>query len=219
MQSAAEPSLIVSFYTFGIFKKVGNVEYPIEPMAVAKALASNIPEEEFNTGLLTDDLLSIWQRGVKRVVISYRKPQMTGIWLENAENAARVPMPGLVMVRITRENGSPDYRLYAVKERPTAKTQLYYCPLPHVSRDGSCWGTVRVPDAKTLTTNNLQSDWDAFLGSRFGSHSVNGKSVSHSDDIRKLYVKLHEKKARKYPMRELVSLEKSFGTLLSEVCK
>lgn len=197
----------------------GNTEYPIDPSVAAKAIAADMPEETFDTGLLTDDLLYIWQRGVKRVVIGYRSPQKTGIWVENAENAMRIPMPGLVIVRTTFQNGSPDYRFYAVKERPTAKTKLFYCPLPHVSSDGSCWGTVRVPDAKTLATNNLQPDWDAFLGSRFGNHSVGGKCVKHPSDIRKLLMELHEKKARKYPMRELISLEKSFGTLLSEVCK
>jgi PRTRC genetic system protein B len=212
--------MTLSFYDFGVMLRRDNVEYLVDPRQAAKALAEKMPEETFYTGLLTDDILAVFQRGNQRVVIGYRPPQKTGLWLENADDALRVPMPGLVMVRRSGSGSTPDYRFYAVKQRPTSETKLYYCPLPHVSRDGSCWGTVRVPDAKTLATNNLQPDWDAFLGSRFGSHSVGGKCTSHSDDIRKLYVKLHEAKKKSYPRTELVEIRgKTFGQMLEEVCK
>jgi hypothetical protein len=196
--------------------KKANTEYPVDPDMVAKILAASIPEEEFNTGLLGEDVLTIWQRGVKRVVASFRQPEVTGLWLEGSDDPIRVPLPGLVMIRTTQQHANAQYRFYAVKDRPTLKTRLYIAPLPHVNNNGSCWGTVTV---KPTTDNDLTPDWSAFMGSRFGNHSVNGKSVSQPDDIRKLLIDLDKKGCGKYPMRDLVDLKTTFGEMLSEVCK
>jgi hypothetical protein len=183
-------------------------------------MAANIPEEEFTSGWLPEETLFVWQRGAKRVVVGYRKAQKTGLWLEGSEDPIRIPMPGLVMVRTTTSNLSPQYSFYAVKdERPSKLSKLFYCPLPHVGRDGSCWGTVRVPDAAALKTNDLSEDWKAFLGSRFGNHTVSGKSATHPNDIRKLFIDLEKKKARVYPRREMIPLDTNLGVVIEGRCK
>ena len=42
-----------------------------------------------------------------RVVAEYRKPQLTGVFLEGSADAVRVPLPGLVLVRVSRWQAAP----------------------------------------------------------------------------------------------------------------
>jgi hypothetical protein len=215
-----KPKLTLTFYDHGVFLRTNNTEYAVDPLKVAQVLAANLPEEEFSTGLLGEDVLSVWQKGAKRVVVVYRRPQVTGIWLEGVESALHVPLPGLVMVRTTKSNRDPSYQIYAVKQRPGRTSKLYTPPLPNTSVGGTCWGTVQTPPAAALITCDLTLDWGAFLGSKFGNHSVDGKCVSERIDIRKLFMKLHEGKKKSYPRTELVEIRgKTFGQMLEEVCK
>ena len=92
-----QPSLILSFYSFGVMlRKCQNgltSEYPVDPGQIALALAAKIT---FDTGLLGGNTLLIRQDGLKKTVIDYRPPTKTGLFLDGSETALRVPLPGLV---------------------------------------------------------------------------------------------------------------------------
>jgi E2/UBC family protein D len=180
----------------------GYVEYPVDPSDIAEAIAA---KAAISTGLLTSNTLWVGQSGTDRTVIEYRPPQVTGLWLEGSEEAVRIPLPPLVLVRHTRGNQNPTYELYAVLERPQSeKDLLYVAPLPHVS-SGVCWGTVQRPSESALRGNSLEEDWRNFLGSKFGNHTVENKSKRQPKDIRKLYFELHGR-ADTYPIDDLIPL-------------
>jgi hypothetical protein len=190
-------------------------EYPVDPAQVAVALAAKVT---FDTGVLGGSTLLVRQDGVKRIVVDYRPPGKTGLFLEGSEVALRVPLPGLIMIRVTTEDKAPVYGVYAVKRRPDKlDIPLFHAPLPNIFGSGAiCWGTVpRVADA-TLRNSALSNDWTMLLGSPFGDHAVNGKSKCYPDDIRKLLVELEEKKARVYPKGDLIPVKKTLAQVLGD---
>lgn len=207
-----EPSLSLHFYSFGVTlrKREGEQvnEYPIDPAQAAVALAAKVT---FNTGLLTGDTVYIHIEGVSKTVVEYRKPQMTGIFLEGVDVPLSVPLPGLLMIRQTNGDQAASYTVYAVKKRPmTLETELFHAPLPNVFNAGSiCWGTVQRVSDEALSGASLTEDWQQLLGSSFGSHAVSGKSRSHQDDIRQKFIALEAKKARRYPISDLIPARKT----------
>ena len=90
-----QPSLILSFYSFGVMlrKTDGEVttEYPVDPAQIALVLAA---KATFDTGLLGGNTLLVRQDGVKRTVVEYRPPQKTGVFLDGSETgcACRYPV-------------------------------------------------------------------------------------------------------------------------------
>src|SRR5690606_19887224 len=119
-------------------------------------------------------------------VVEYRKAQLTGVFLDGSETALRVPLPPLLMIRVTNENRSPSYGVYAVKRRPASlDVKLFQVPLPNVFNSGSiCLGSVQRVSDTALTGTSLAEDWSQLLGSSFGDHACSGKSKSHPRDIR-----------------------------------
>lgn len=179
-------------------------------------MSASMPDEVFDTGLIADDILRIWRKGETTVTIGYRKPQITGIWLEGSDDPLRVPMPGLVMARKSR-GSSHDYSILVAKRKPVAGSKLFECPLPNTGRGGVCWGTVQLPSDPL--TGSLADDWRQFLGSRFANHAVGRKCKSYPDDIRKLFMELHDKKTRSYPAAELIDAEITFVKFMEKFCK
>lgn len=212
-----QPSLTLDFYSYGVMlrKREGETmtEYPVDPAQIAAALAAKV---RFETGLLCADTLFVRYEGVKQLVVSYRKPQKTGMYLEGSETPLRVPLPGLILVRQTTERQHPDYHLYAVKRRPQSlDAALFHAPLPNIYTSGSiCWGTVRTVSEAALAGTSLAEDWQMLLGSPFGNHSVHGKSRAHRDDIRQQLIALTERNARVYPTSDLVPVRKTLVQLL-----
>lgn len=189
----------------------GAVEYPVDPSQLAQALAA---KASFSTGFLDGNTLFVGQSGSERTVIEYREAQITGLWLEGMEDPLRVPLPPLIMARTTTADRSPTYRVYAVKQRPQSpKERLYWAPLPHVN-EGVCWGTVAHPSAAALKSSSLNEDWTQFLGSRFGNHSVSGKSKSHKGDVRSWYFELAGRPD--YPLDDLIPAKKLTLAALTE---
>lgn len=95
----------------------------------------------FDTGLLSDNTLLVQQEGVKKIVVEYRPPQKTGLYLDGSETALRVPLPGLLLIRVTAEDKNPQYGVYAVKKRPpTLNEPLFHAPLPNVFPAGTSAG-------------------------------------------------------------------------------
>ena len=184
-------------------------EYPVDAGHIAQALAAKV---RFDTGLLNEDVLLIRREGVREVIVSYRRPQKTGLWLEGSEEPLRVPLPGLILIR-TCQADTPQYQLYAVKRRPKSLTApLYHAPLPNVFSSGSiCWGSV--PQA-VANGASLSADWERLLGSPFGSHAVGGKSQASRQDIRPLLLKIAADNKRTYPTGDLIALDKTLDQVL-----
>lgn len=213
-----QPSLTIAFYSFGLMlrKSEGErvTEYPVDPAQIAAALAAKIT---FDTGVLGGNILLVRQDGVKRTIVEYRPPQKTGLFVDGAETALRVPLPGLIMVRTeAAESGSPQYGVYAVKTRPeTLDVPLFHAPLPNVFASGTiCWGTVPRVDEAALRSTSLAVDWTVLLGSAFGDHAVGGKSKREPRDIRKLLIALEAKQARRYPTGDLIPVKKTLAQVL-----
>ena len=184
-----------------------------DPAQVAVALAAKIT---FNTGLISDQTLLVRQEGVKKTVVEYRKGQLTGIFLDGSETPLRVPLPPLVMIRVTTEGKGASYSVYAVKRRPaTFEAKLYQTPLPNVFNSGSvCWGTVQRVSEEALGGTSLAEDWDQLLGSPFGNHATSGKSKSNRADIRQKLIELEAARAKRYPTADLVDAKKTLAEVL-----
>lgn len=193
--------------------EAGETEYPVSPDDVATALAARMT---FDTGILPPDTLCVLAEGATRTVAAYRRPGKTALWLEGSDDPVRVPLPGLVMVRKTTANTTPDYSVWAVTERPAGyDARLYHAPLPNVyGRGGVCWGTVRRVGDEALAGASLAEDWAQLLGSPFGNHSVGGKSKQYRDDVRKMYFELEKRRARVYPKKDLVDAKRTLGAVL-----
>ena len=187
----------------------------VDPAQVALALAAKVT---FDTGLLTAETLLVRQDGVKRLVVEYRSPRKTGLYLDGSDTPLRVALPPLVLIRVTTEDKNPQYQVYAVKARPTTlDTPLFHAPLPNVFSSGSiCWGSVqRVTDA-VLQGNSLAEDWNQLLGSPFGDHACSGKSRSHPQDIRQKWIDLERRKARVYPKSDLIPVKRTLAQVLGD---
>lgn len=217
-----QPSLVLSFYPYGIMLRRQDedgrtTEYPIDPQRLGTLLAGQL---RFDTGLLNTDTLYVSVTGVRKVIIGYRAPQKTALYIDGATDPIRIPLPGLILIRTTTSDDSPRYAVYAVPKRPTVlDTPLYYAPLPNVGSGAICWGSVGKVSAEALQSNDLQADWSALLGSLFTSHSVSGKSKAHPDDIRGLYIALENRKATRYPVRDLVPTRTTVADLLTTLEK
>jgi PRTRC genetic system protein B len=210
---------VLSFYSFGVMllKRDGEQmsEYPVDPAQMALALAAKV---RFDTGLLSQTTLLVRHEGVKKMVVEYRSPQTTGLYLDGSETPVRIPLPGLICIRATAEDKSPQYQVYAVKKRPiTFDTPLFHAPLPNVFNTGAiCWGSVPLVSEEALRGSALADDWRVLLGSRFGDHGVQGKSKAYMRDIRQQFIALEERKARVYPKSDLVPVNKTLAQALGD---
>lgn len=208
------PSLTLSFFSYGVMlrKQEGSIiqEYPVDPAQIALALAAKVT---FDTGLLGGNTLLVRQDGVKKMVVEYRPPAKTGLFIDGSETALRVPLPGLVLIRAASDDKTSQYAVYAVKRRPEKlDIPLFHAPLPNVFGSGSiCWGTVPKVDADTLRGASLANDWTMLLGSSFGDHACGGKSKRQPHDIRKLLIELEAGKAKRYPTGDLVPVKKTLA--------
>jgi len=208
----------LNFYSFGMTlrNRDGDVitEYPVSPEQAASALAAKMT---FTTGLLSTDTLYVWQEGGTQVVAEYRKPQLTGVFLEGSEVAVRVPLPGMVLIRLTRHQQRSDYKLYAVKRRPKQMdVPLYHAPIPNVFNSGGiCWGTVERVSDNALASVSLAEGWSQLLGSPFGSHACSGKSKAYRDDVRKQLLALEAAGKKRYPTTDLIEAKSTLANALA----
>lgn len=234
----ARPRLVLEFFEYGVILKKprldGETAYPVDPQEIAELLSINFrrlveeekqkkkrqPEVIADTGLIHPDTLFVARSAKRGVVIQYREPQMTGLFFEGSEDAYRVPLPPLILIRALRGE-MPSYGCYAVKQRPVDLTEpLFRAPLPHMTNGSICWGTVAKPSKEQMQASvRLDEDFKLLLGSRFGSHTVGGVSKSHPEDVRLQHAALERRKARRYPMNDLVEAKVTFGDLLDRLRK
>jgi hypothetical protein len=210
------PSLTLQFYSYGILlekqTEQGITAYPVDPEQVAQALAARVT---FDTGLISSDTLLIRSAGVQQIVVGYRKPQWTGLYLDGSDAALRVPLPGLILIR-ELSGAQPHYSLYAVKQRPTSlQAALFKAPLPNIFDQGRiCWGTVPLVPEAAWKTSDLHDDWKVLLGTRFNDHGCGGKSRAFPQDIRQHLIALEAANKRTYPKRDLIDTGKTLEDIL-----
>jgi hypothetical protein len=214
-----QPSLVLSFYSYGVMMQKltehGVTEYPVDPKQVALALSAKVG---FNSGLLSGNSLLVRTAGVKKIVVEFRRGQKTGLWLEGSDNPIRIPLPPLLLIRTTSENKNPHYQVYAVKKRPASlDVELFHAPLPNVYSGGNiCWGSVTTVSAEALFGSSLAEDWQHLLGTRFGDHSVSGKSKQFPRDIRKAFIDMEKRNARVYRKSDLIPVKKTLAQVLGD---
>ncbi|MEP7287901.1 MAG: hypothetical protein ABI947_19290 [Chloroflexota bacterium] len=214
------PHLTLNFYSYGILMRRrlengGETEYPVSPEQLATALSAKV---RFETGLLSSNTLYVATEGIQKLIVDYRKPQQTALFLDGSETSVRVPLPGLVMIRVTSANDNPRYGVYAVKRRPTTLDMpLFLAPLPNMDSHSVCWGSVKKVSPEGLANSTLDEDWTLLLGSIFTSHSVHGKSKSHPADIRQKLINVEKGGARRYPTGDLVKLDFTLSDVIRKV--
>src|SRR5262249_20805200 len=141
-----QPQLTLNFYSYGILMRQrrddgSETEFAVSPEQLATVLSAKV---RFESGLLRDSTIYLCAEGVKRIVVEYRPPQTTAVFLDGTDHPVRVPLPGLLMLRVTTASDNPRYAIYAVKDRPqTLDAVLYHAPLPNVGRSDVCWGSVK----------------------------------------------------------------------------
>jgi hypothetical protein len=215
-----QPRLTLNFYSYGILMRQqrddgSQTEYAVSPEQLATVLSTKV---RFESGLLSGRTVCVCAEGIKRIVVDYRAPQKTALFLDGTDHPVRVPLPGLLMIRITTANDNPRYAIYAVKDRPqTLDTLLCHAPLPNVGQTDVCWGSVKKVSQASLSGSDLAEDWRQFLGSLFTNHSVSDKSKRYPRDVREQLLRLEARKARGYPMGDLVKLDSKLSDILRKV--
>jgi hypothetical protein len=210
----------LNFYSYGILMRRrletgGESEYAVSAEQLATALSAKV---RFETGLLSGNTLYLATEGIQKIVAEYRKPQKTALFLDGSETPVRVPLPGLVMLRVTTANDNPRYGVYAVKHRPTTLTApLFLAPLPNMDSRSVCWGSVKKISPDGLASTTLAEDWTSLLGSVFTNHGVNNKSKSHANDIRRKLLEVEKAGSRRYPTGDLVQLDFTLSDILKKV--
>ena len=212
-----QPRLTLNFYSYGILMRQrredgSQTEFAVSPEQLATVLSAKV---RFESGLLTSSTIYLCAEGVKRIVVEYRPPQKMALFLDGTDHPVRVPLPGLLMLRVTTANDNPRYAIYAVKDRPqTLESPLYHAPLPNVGRADVCWGSVKKVSEASMAGSSLAEDWQQFLGSLFTNHSVSGKSKRYPGDVREHLLNLESRKARVYPKRDLIKLDFKLSDIL-----
>lgn len=212
--SIVQPLATLTIYPYALMMKRMDAhgtlqEYPVDPSALAGAIAATV---KFETGLLGGNTVYVSQHGSTRVVVEYRPPEVIGLFLDGSEKVLRVPLPGMVMKRSVT-GLTVNYQIYAVKQRPQRDDEpMFMAPLPNVSHNGTCWGTVTRP--ADVSGVSLAEDWRVFLGSPFGNHSVEGKSKKFPKDIRQMLLKLDgQKRKSPYPESDLREMKLKLSDL------
>jgi hypothetical protein len=200
------PLMTLTFYPFGIVRKMstpnGTSECLVSPEDLRQTLTGE--EEAWETGLIQPDLLYRAQKGRKSLTVAFRNAQQSGVWLDGEDEPLRLPLPPLVLFKISEPGNRLDYRLFAVLRRPrTLDEPLYAVPLPNVYADGRiCWGSVQRPPSNDDPAN-MTEDWNMLLGSGFNDHSTGYKSKQYEDDVRKMLRQVAVSGTKRYPLDDL----------------
>lgn len=122
-----------------------------------------------------------------------------------------VPMPGLVFAGRGR-----DYYLWALKARQfNPEAQVYHAPLPNIDAAGRiCFGSNAVPSVSGV---GILQAWQLFLNSPFNRDYTSGKSRANSTDVRSHLVTLHQQGKKRYPLRDLVPMERGKGISVDQM--
>jgi PRTRC genetic system protein B len=197
-------------YLFRYRVKDGGVAYKFVSSASVRAA---LAEETIDTNWLPNNARrwGIGKRG-EWIVITY-PPQRHCFTFEQEDGGEKmttleIPMPALAFFGYGQR-----YYLWAFKDAELrCDTALFAAPLPNIDANGAiCFGGNVVPKASAKT---IQEAWHIFLASPFTNHSVNAKSQRYPDDVRKQLMRLAEGRRRRYPLADLVSLNRTANMVI-----
>ncbi|CAG0967210.1 hypothetical protein ANRL3_01257 [Anaerolineae bacterium] len=196
-------------YLFRYRTKENGVAYKfVSPASVRAAFA----EETIDTSWLSPNVRrwGIAKHG-EWIVVAYRAQRHRFVFQPPGDNPAitlEVPMPGLAFLGYGQR-----YYVWAFKDAELkADTQLFAAPLPNVDANGAiCFGSNLVPKASAQT---IEQAWHLFLTSPFTNHAVNGKSQTYPDDVRKQLLRLSDGHHCRYPLWDLVSLNRTANMVI-----
>jgi len=190
-------------YLFRYRKQDGGVVYKfVSPAAVRAAFA----EETIDTGWLPSHVArwGIGKRG-EWLVITFppQKHHFSFGESDGTVTTLEVPMPALAFFGYDQR-----YYLWAFKDSKLKDdTPLFAAPLPNVNANGAiCFGSNAVPKASAQTIGDA---WQLFTVSPFTNHLCGGKSRQFPDDIRGQLMKLATHHRRRYPLDDLVGLNRT----------
>lgn len=120
-----------------------------------------------------------------------------------------VPMPPLVFF-----GSSTGWYVWALAaERFAPHAEAFHAPLPNIGESGHvCWGANRSPK---VDPRSMDSALELFWSAPFSSHEAAGRSVDHSEDVRKLLASLNGKPT--FPLEQLVGCGRTIGTLVDSL--
>lgn len=205
-----KPLMTLTFFPFGIVRTRdtdhGVEEALLDPEQVRQVL-SDAGQVEWTTGLIQPDLLSVTQFGTRKLTVSFRSAQRTGIWLDGIDEPIRVPLPPLVLFKVSEANKPVEYRIFAAHNRPrTGDEPFYIPPLPNIYATGRvCWGSVPRPVSPPEASHSMDDDWNTLLGSGFNDHATGRKSIKFETDVRAALRYVEEQKLGRWPLDDLVA--------------
>ena len=197
-------------YLFRYRTKEGSIAYKFVSSAAVRAAFA---EETIDTNWLPINVRrwGIGKRG-EWIIITY-PPQKHRFSFVSADDERKamtleVPMPALAFFGYDQR-----YSVWAFKDAELkGDTNLFAAPLPNVDSNGTiCFGSNLVPKA---SAKSIEDAWRIFLASPFTNHSVNGKSRKYPDDVRKQLTQLAEHRRRRYPIDDLVSLNRTANMVI-----
>ena len=134
--------------------------------------------------------------------VYWQPPQIVKINFDEGDHmdTLSVPIPATVLI------GSGNrYRMVALNTLSGGfypRAEIFNAPFPNIHSDNSvCWGNNTPPESNP---RNAPKAWRLFFEAAFNNHLVSGKSKRCKDDIRILLRKLAGKKAKAYPVKDLV---------------
>lgn len=190
------------------FDITGNLvdSYVVDPEDIAARLAGLA----LGTGPLPQNCLFFEKRDGQARIGLFIEPKVWTVHVSGEPEPWRVPLPAMIFV-----GHGTAYNLWALSGHnwPKPDTALFLAPCPNVSSGtyGVCRGNVAFPVAASDT---MGAAVEAFFGSEFNGHLDNGKSQKHKKTILDMWRELHEGKARKYPVRDLVAAHVTLGQVI-----
>jgi PRTRC genetic system protein B len=200
-------------YLFRHRAKNGAVVFKfVSPAAVRAAFA----EETIDTNWLPSNARrwGIGKRGEWIVITFPPQKHRLSFADENGKTMSlEIPMPALAFFGYGQR-----YYLWAFKDNELgSETMLFAAPLPNLDANGAiCFGGNVVPKA---SAKSIQEAWRLFLASPFTNHSANGKSREYPNDVRTQLMRLAEKRRRRYPPDDLVSLNRTAERVISDAVR
>jgi PRTRC genetic system protein B len=202
--AAAEAEAAIYFvegqYLFHERGERGETIKYLSPSLVKHAFAM----EPVSSGWLSPETLRWGTCNKGDYVISFYRPARRRLLIQNDDgetsSALTIPLPGLVFAGLDQS-----WYVWAVRARRFAPDlELFHAPLPNVGGTGLiCFGKNSHPE---VGKHGAQAAWELFISSPFNSHHSDGKSCKYPRDVISNLSFLHQRKAARYPVRDLVSL-------------
>jgi PRTRC genetic system protein B len=182
-------------------------------------MVKNVREADVTAAFTHSSKDSGWlPKGIVRVgntargpwFVYVEKPEKRKIKLEKIGEIT-IPVPMIIFIGA---NGR--YRIFAAAESTFSPDGLLYlAPFPNVDSNGSiCWGNNEQPKSNPI---KAPAAMDLFFRAPFSSHWGNGKSKTHSADIRELLQTLDGKD--QYPVKDLVSCNLTTSRLVDSIIR